>query len=90
MLDTKPTPPNMRILHTWSIDFYVFTDCIVDCMLLLVYMFTFYKAWKGTRYKFILILTVLLFFGSVGGLGAAITLHKASELISTFKDAMKP
>ena len=46
-------------------------------------MFTFYKAWVGTRYTFILMLTSLLFIGNLGSIGAAISLHKASRKFSS-------
>ena len=85
-----PGPENLRMKHTWAIDFYAYMVSIIDCILIIVYMFTFYKAWKGTRYVFILILTVLLLLGNVGSLGAAISLHQASSMIVGVVDALSP
>ena len=79
----SPSPTDQRLQHTWSIDMYTGVAVLSDCVLMVAYLYAFYKAWTGTRYTFILVLLILLLLDSVGTIGAAFSAHAASVLISS-------
>jgi len=68
-----------RILDTWGIDFYTITVVVTSSILVVLYSLTFYKAWIGTRYPFIIWLIGLLFLSNVGAGLAAIYSHKGVQ-----------
>ena len=74
------------MVHTWSVDLYFYVVVGLSSILIILYMWTLYKAWVGTRYSFILILVCLMAIGAIGGLGSAFFMHQASLLVPEYKD----
>jgi len=78
MDNSPPSPSELRVQHLWSVDLYYYVTLICDSILLLAYIYTFFKAWTGTRYSFILLLVTLLTLSSVMGIVGAIYTRRAS------------
>jgi hypothetical protein len=64
-----------KIFDTWGVNFYTITVMVTSLILNVLYAITFYKAWMGTRYPFIVWLITLFFLSNLGGGLAAIFSH---------------
>ena len=78
------------MVRTWAVDLYFYVVVGLSSILIILYIWTFYKAWAGTRYSFILILVCLMAIGAIGGLGSAFFMHQASLLVPDYKDNFDP
>ena len=64
----------------WGAHVYELTDIITSIILIILYFLTIFKACKGTQFRFILILQVLLIISNIGAIGAAVLAHVCSVL----------
>ena len=72
-------------MHSWGVDFYVFSIETCSFILIILYIFIFVKVWKGTRYPFILFLIVLFLLSNLCMMLMAYFRHEGTVIASTDK-----
>ena len=66
--------------HTWALDLYTITQSCLGLVLILLYAIVLHRVCKGTKYPFVVVLSLLFIVSNLSGAIEAIMLHQAITL----------